>query len=124
MKKLIILAMIGMITLSCSNESVTGTNQEPVQKSTVSKSAAKGEDPSREEQEAIKAVEMATTGRIYNGGTVINCHTDYTANSGSSCVSSGGYLILVTWITTTPTSNGDAGPVRHYFTNHVSSCGC
>jgi len=127
MKKAILALMIGMITLSCSNESVTGTNQEPVQKSTVNKYAAKGEDASREKQEAINAVQMGVTGRIYNGGAIINCHTNYLSDVGHACVSSGGYLFNVSWTSYYSYPGGESGyypdgPV--YTATQVSSCNC
>lgn len=128
MKKLIILAMIGMITLSCSNESVTGPNQEPVQKSTVNKSAARGEDTSKEEQEAIDAIKMDTAGKyVGTTGTTIHCHTDYLSDVGHSCVSSGGYLFNVSWTSYYSYPSGESGyypdgPV--YTATQVSSCNC
>lgn len=130
MKKLIILAMIGMITTftSCSNESVTGTNQEPLQKTVINNNAARTIDGATpDEQAIIDIVKNSSTGKIspHNtpyGDAVINCHTNWLADYGVACVSNGGYLFRVMWDLEDPWDPNNKN--RIWATQRVSSCNC
>lgn len=126
MKKLLAMSMIGMIaitSISCSNDSME--SNKDVQKTAITKQASKsGKDITKEEQAAIDAIKMDEAGRLPGGGAIIRCHTNYLAPTGHSCVSSGGYMVQVSWITTPQSGGGDIGPITYYFTDIVSECGC
>lgn len=122
MKKLVILAMIGMIFTSCSNDDLISTpkasNQSNYEK-TIERSAP---GVTKKEQEAIDLLKGSITGRLPGNSAYINCHTDYSAPSGHSCVSSGGYLFNVSWAT--PSSSSGSVGTTFWFSDQVSSCGC
>ena len=67
---------------------------------------------------AQNSKEGSLTGKPYQIETSVDCHTDYSASSGHSCVNSGGYLFKVYWTGVSSQSSGLWHSVQ------VTSCGC
>jgi hypothetical protein len=131
MKKLVILAMIGMISTftSCKNdasEAIQKTSHaKPINK-TVSKDT-KEVATQNAENYAKFFIETSVTGKGPSKPpyTYTDCHTDWNELWGTSCIWSQGMLFQVSWHgAMSPGSNGTITTTYSYTTSQVSFCTC
>lgn len=112
MKKLFLLAMIGMISTftSCSNSN----DEAPKQEETVA--SQKAEDLVRNSRELnISGKPIKMDNSVY-----VQCNTDWMENWGTSCIWSGGMLFKVSWSGV----NTPGGMIYSYSTTATSFCTC
>jgi len=145
MKKLLTLAMIAMIAVSCNNADTPQSVNQEVNSNSKTNLQARGEgeeikDPSNltEEEKAELVEEAITTVKYFTENpevsefttqsgrrAVILCHDNYNASSGNACVyNSSGYLVEVTWYPKQRNNQTPPDAGIQYSGTIVSQCNC